>query len=184
MLDSQKILRYSIPVYFLATSACVIFVRIVPVLHKAFIPYGKTRTVTQKSSLLLPRLADITVPKNWFWHYYLLSTSLSIFCGIQFAACSRGSCLCLIKSTGAVDGRSWLVWGMLFVQGCRRLYETLLIQKLSSAKMWIGHYLIGCAFYLMMNLAVFLEASPKPGGIRSYVVCKVDYRYYTLTLHI
>ena len=63
-----------------------------------------------------------------------------------------------------VDGRALLAWGMMFVQGCRRLYESIFIQKASSAKMWIGHYLVGCAFYFMMSLTVLAEDLPRQGG--------------------
>jgi 3-oxo-5-alpha-steroid 4-dehydrogenase 3 len=150
--------------YFLLTSLAVLIVWAVPPLHRAFIPYGKTLTGSRKPKSLLQWLANITVPKAWFWHYYLLSVALSLFWGGQIVGCSWGSSLCVLKWFATVDGRTMLLWGMMFVQGCRRLHEMLYVQKFSSAKMWIGHYLIGLAFYFMMNLAVLVDGSPIPKG--------------------
>lgn len=162
MLNPQHLLRYGIRAYFLATSACVVLVCIIPALHKAFIPYGKTRPKTQPPGIFWPWLSDLTVPKRWFWHFYFLSIIMSIACGIQLTACSGGNHLCVLRPMVTVDGRTLLVLGMVLVQGCRRLNETLCVQKLSVTRMWIGHYLAGCAYYVMLNLAVIAEASMKP----------------------
>lgn len=159
--EFQTLLILILRTYFLATSATVLIVHFIPVLHEAFIPYGKTRSASQPSQSILQRLSDITVPKAWFWRYYHLSVALSIFCGIQFTVCTERSLLPWVRN---INGRTFFVWGMMLVQGSRRLYESLFIQKFSSARMWIGHYLVGCAFYTMMSLAVLAEGSNRPQG--------------------
>ena len=165
ILDSRTLLIYTLRAYFLSTSASVLIASVVPSLNHAFIPYGKTRTATQSSNSPFHYLSNITVQKAWFWHYYLISVSLSIFWGTQLVVCSNGIQICLLPWLGSVDGRTLIVWAMMLLQGCRRLYESLCIQKLSSARMWIGHYLVGCVFYTMMSVAVLAEGSIIAPGI-------------------
>ena len=161
-LDSQSLLILLLRLYFLSTSAAVLLVHFVQPLHKAFIPYGKTRRNLNDPRSLLDRMSAITVPKAWFWHYYSLSISLSIFWGFMFMSCSNGSQICGFPWLRNADWKTWLVWGMMLVQGCRRFYESLCVLKPSSARMWIGHYLVGCTFYVAMSIAVFAENCRNP----------------------
>src|SRR5271155_2698533 len=165
-IHSQNLLISALRIYFVATSASVLIARNVPVLRRTFIPYGKTRTGKQTTSnSLLRSLAEITVPKYWFWHYYLVSVLLSGFWGTQLAICStRGSRNCIFLWLPALDGRSFILWAMMAVQGGRRFYESICIQKSSSAKMWVGHYAVGVMFYIAMSLTVFAETSERPKG--------------------
>ena len=55
-----------------------------------------------------------------------------------------------------------VVWAVMLAQGCRRLYESLVFGKPSSAQMWIGHWALGIWFYLTMSVAVWIE------GMRMY----------------
>jgi len=164
-MHSQHLLISGLRISFVATSASVLIARNIPVLRRTFIPYGKTRTGKQPTSnSVLRNLADITVPKYWFWHYYLVSVSLSLFWVAQFAICTRGNRNCLFSWLAALDGRCCILWAMMAVQGGRRLYESVCVQKSSSAKMWIGHYVVGVVFYIAMSLTVFAEASARPIG--------------------
>ena len=158
-LESRTQLIYALRAYFLSASASVLIAGLVPSLNHAFIPYGKTRTVTQSSNAIIHYISSITVPKAWFWHFYLISMSLSIFWATLFVVCSKDSQTCLLPWLGSVDNRTMILWTMMLMQGCRRLYESLYIQKLSSARMWIGHYLVGCTFYTFMSMAVLAEGS-------------------------
>ena len=164
MLDSRTFLIYILRAYFLATSASVLIACLIPTLHKSFIPYGKTRTATQSSNSLFQYLSNITDPKAWFSHYYLISVSLSVFWAVQIAVCPKDTQVCLMSWLGRLDGRTMIIWAMMLVQGCRRLYESLCIQRPSSARMWIGHYVVGCAFYTAMSLVVLSEGLNVPSG--------------------
>ena len=144
--------------YFLLISAIVIIVHAVPILHTAFIPYGKTRRGPLKcKSSVIELLANVTVPKAWFWHYYIISVTLSILSGWQLLECSYVGQYCSIKLLETGDPTTVVAWGMMLVQGSRRLYECLRVQKASNARMWIGHYLVGCTFYIMMCATIFAE---------------------------
>jgi 3-oxo-5-alpha-steroid 4-dehydrogenase 3 / polyprenol reductase len=164
-LSLQLLLIYTLRAYFVLTSIGVLVARAIPQLRKAFIPYGKTYNGSRKDNSILQWLSEITVPKAWFWHYYFISVTLSVFWGAQFLACSNAHKLCLLEWLSYADGTTFLVWGMMLIQGSRRLYESLFLQKLSSARMWIGHYLVGCAFYVMMSLSVLVEGCNPPEGI-------------------
>lgn len=160
---SQILLIWALRIYFVTTSLSVLIARNIPALRSAFIRYGKTRTDKQPTSnSLLLKLAEVTVPKYWFWHYYLVSASLSAFWAAQFVVCVRGTRICMFPWLANVDGRSCILWTMMAIQGCRRLYESMCVQKSSSAKMWIGHYMVGIAFYVAMSVSVFAETSTRP----------------------
>jgi 3-oxo-5-alpha-steroid 4-dehydrogenase 3 / polyprenol reductase len=163
-MQTGPLLVAALRAYFLLTSVGVLIVRVISPLHKAFIPYGKTLNGRRKSESTLQWLANFTVPKSWFWHYYFMSVVLSSLWGTQFVLCCFGSSLCIVESLARVNGRTIMVWGMLFLQGCRRLYESLCMQRPSSARMWIGHYIAGNGFYIMMNMAVLVEGSSRPHG--------------------
>src|SRR5579859_1768824 len=163
--DLRVLVIYFLRAYFLSTSASVLIIRTIPPLRTAFIPYGKTYNGSPQSAGILQWLSNITVPKSWFWHFYVLSTALSTFWGTQFVLCSNGSQLCVSEWLGFVNGKALICWCLMFIHGCRRLYETLFVQKASSASMWIGHYLVGCTFYIMMSITVFVEGLNRPTGI-------------------
>jgi 3-oxo-5-alpha-steroid 4-dehydrogenase 3 / polyprenol reductase len=162
-LNPQLICTYTLRAYFVLTSVGVLVARAIPQLRTAFIPYGKTYTGSRKTNSRLQWLSDLTVPKAWFWHYYLISVTLSILWGAYFLGCSKETQFCIFDWL-SLDGKSFLVWVMMLVQGSRRLYESLFIQRGSSARMWIGHYLVGCAFYAMMSLSVFVEGQRRTTG--------------------
>ena len=163
-IDLRVLVIYVLRAYFLSTSAVVLIARAIPQLRTAFIPYGKTYNGSPNKATILQRLSDITVPKSWFWHFYLLSTTLSIFWVMQFISCANRSQLCISEWLQLVNGRALMCWMLMFVHGCRRLFETIFVQKASSARMWIGHYLVGCAFYFMMSITVFAEGLDRPDG--------------------
>lgn len=54
-------------------------------------------------------------------------------------------------------GKVAITWSLMTVQGLRRLHESTTLTKPSQAQMWVGHWLIGIAFYLAMSMAVWVE---------------------------
>lgn len=58
-----------------------------------------------------------------------------------------------------------ITWIMMFVQGSRRLYESLFITSpagsKSSSKMQAWHWVLGLLFYLAMSMAVWVEGIRK-----------------------
>ena len=160
----QRPLHFIVPACFIMMSLSVIVVRTVPILRRIFIPYGKTRSAIRQSPYLLHWLSDVTVPKSWFWHYYLLSTILSGCSTVVLVLCITQSNYC-VSSWLPTDAKTLILLEMMTIQGSRRLYESLFVFKGSYAKMWIGHYLVGCAFYVLMNIAVVTGKRSKAKGM-------------------
>lgn len=52
-----------------------------------------------------------------------------------------------------------LLWILMSTQGLRRLYETLVFRTASTSKMWVGHYVMGLAFYAGMSVAIWIEGA-------------------------
>lgn len=50
-----------------------------------------------------------------------------------------------------------LTWLALLAQGSRRLYESHAFSRPSKSTMWVGHWLLGLAFYIGLSLSVWIE---------------------------
>lgn len=124
----------------------------------------KNITVSNPAAAILDHLASYTVPHRWFIHFYALSVILSTFWAYQiwklgflfrFVAANT--------SIGPNDSMSTdktaLVWALMLIQGVRRLFECVVFAKRSSSKMWVGHWILGLAFYTCMSVAVWVEGS-------------------------
>lgn len=101
----------------------------------------------------------------------------SIFWVEQYA--TDGALLKLIASKAADHrtatvsvGRVLVAWLLMLAQGSRRLYESIVLSRPSSSKMWVTHWLLGLLFYGAMSIAVWVEgaaslqASAESRGIR------------------
>ena len=121
------------------------------------------------SQSILDRWAAVKVPHAWFKHFYFFSVVLSAFWAGQLL--SSGSVLRRILSAGHLEreqlpsgmslGQVALVWALLCVQGCRRLYECLAFDRPSTATMWVGHWVLGLAYYGALSMAVWVEGRRK-----------------------
>lgn len=105
------------------------------------------------------------VPHSWFIHFYILSVANSFFWALQYAC--NGTVLETIAKhqTARNPGPSMtlrqvqLTWFLMATQGARRLYECLFVMRASSSKMWVIHWLLGCAYYLCIGVAVWVEGA-------------------------
>ena len=115
--------------------------------------------------------AAAEVPHAWFKHFYLFSVVLSAFWAGRLL--SSGSAPRRVLVAGHVErehpasgmslGQVALAWAILCVQGCRRLYECLAFDRPSTATMWVGHWVLGLAYYGALSMAVWVE------GRREYI---------------
>jgi len=119
---------------------------------------------------LVDIVTNITVPHDFFWHFYLLSTSLSLYWALEVLVL-RGptfnAIVTLIRDRGV--GMSFeqvkITWLMMFAQGLRRLYECLYVnapsksrQQKSTSRMQAWIWALGLGFYAAMSVAVWVEA--------------------------
>lgn len=151
-----------IKAFYLFSALAIFIVRLVPELRKRFLDYGargqvasgtiqdpkrdeKPKPGTSSISLqLLDVLERLTVPHSWFFHFYIVAVGGSLL-QFQHDVRSHMSPPALVAS------------GAFLLQGCRRLLECLLYNRESKSRMWIGHYVIGLAFYFFTNLALFMD---------------------------
>ncbi|KAF7531845.1 hypothetical protein G7054_g8501 [Neopestalotiopsis clavispora] len=108
------------------------------------------------------------VPHSWFIHFYIVSVSSSVFWAVQYFY--GGAILKIIceyqaarsSAPGMSIGQVQLTWLLMAMQGIRRLYECFYVLRTSSSsKMWFMHWLLGCAHYLGIGVAVWIEGSRK-----------------------
>lgn len=165
-------LVWSLRAFYIFSAYAILIVRFVPDLKNRFLDYGARVSHENKQHIetsALPRwfriqfdpvldwLADMTVPHNWFTHFYICSTICTAFwlsqCDfpwILFANMSQ-------SQIASQRGRTTWCMILLQIQGLRRLYECLFVAKTSKSRMWVGHYFIGLAFYVATNIAVWIE---------------------------
>lgn len=166
---------WSVRSFYIFASYAIIIVRFIPDLQYRFLDYGarsseKRKDHTTRSSALprwlqlqldplLDVATDVTVPHSWFYHFYLVS---SICTAIWSGIIIRGYEPQLLSPKWSLshpwEARTKLCMLLMQVQGLRRLYECLFMSKPSKSRMWIGHYVIGIAFYLVTNVAIWLES--------------------------
>ncbi|CAD6501019.1 BgTH12-06719 [Blumeria graminis f. sp. triticale] len=121
-----------------------------PKKRKRLSPYG-----------LFHEISILQVPHTWFIHYYIASVGSSIFWLHQMI--TRGVILRLItpisSSQDVLENRTQilLAWLLMFIQGTRRLYESVIFTKPTKSTMWFGLWIIGIIFYFFIGIAVWIE---------------------------
>lgn len=133
---------------------------------KGFLKYGKTFEKLQRNETILNKLLNLTIPKVWFSHFYLLSLILST---INFTLVElnlhdyKFFLLEILKdnSYGLIPIEiSRLVSFLILGHSLRRLSETLLMMdSQSKSKMNISHYLVGILFYSSLNIQLILNTN-------------------------
>ena len=103
------------------------------------------------------------MPHHYFLHFYVVSVLSSVFWLFQFVtggAALRSLCI-RNMAVGVKTGMSFeqvlLSWSLMFIQGGRRLAESVVLLKPSSSTMWFVHWLLGITFYLGMGIAVWID---------------------------
>ena len=114
---------------------------------------------------VLDALAAIQVPHGFFLHFYIASLLSSIFWGFQiltkgaaFNGISRYSVTYSNRSMST--DQVILIWSLMFVQGIRRLSESIIFAKSTASQMWFIHWLLGIAFYVSFSVALWVEGLP------------------------
>ncbi|GAD97774.1 hypothetical protein PVAR5_6454 [Paecilomyces variotii No. 5] len=157
--------------FFLFATCTTLSVSCIPYFRVRFVDYGP-RAANSSAAVNAPTspltrfvdyLATWRVPHSYFTHFYVVSVLSSIFWATQLL--SRGPAFTFIAAHINEEHRSssmslnqvMLCWALMTVQGARRLYECLATAKSSSSQMWFVHWLLGIAFYIAMNLAIWVE---------------------------
>ncbi|KAF2149065.1 hypothetical protein K461DRAFT_297534 [Myriangium duriaei CBS 260.36] len=166
-LDAITIIRS----LFLLPAATILALRSLPPLATRFLPYGsraafpaptpKAKSPPSFFAAALDWAATLTVPHAWFGSFYAISLLGTLFWTLHFDLNTR-LLHWLAEHAGDV-GRGMeksqllVVWAMMGLQGARRLWECITLGKESKAKMWVGHWVMGVGFYVLVNVAVGVE---------------------------
>ncbi|CAG8496727.1 17578_t:CDS:2 [Acaulospora morrowiae] len=145
-------------------------------IHVTIFPYGKLNASNKFNARnpLEKFIRNLSVPKYWFYQFYIVGTiwvTLIIIDVVVFRSGYLSWFVGLIE--GARDSKDTIysdsytkqpaeqcIVGlfMLLFQTVRRAYECLFIDRPSlKARMHIGHYVLGLAFYIVTSLAIFVE---------------------------
>lgn len=124
-------------------------------------------TALKNITRLLDPVLSVKVPHWYFLHYYIVSLASSLFWGYQLWSQGRSiQWLHALNSyreekAGMSQHQVWLCWGLMLVQSSRRLLESLSVDTSTRATMPISIYLIGLLFYLVVNVALWIEGLGK-----------------------
>ncbi|OAL52991.1 hypothetical protein IQ07DRAFT_677781 [Pyrenochaeta sp. DS3sAY3a] len=142
-------------VFYLAASLLILVIQAVAALRSRFLAYGSRATSPtdgkqppSKDASFLDQLLDyaatIQVPHNYFTHFYIASVACSLFWGWK---------LRLLEE----HGRLQIVWALMLLQGVRRMLESYAYTSSSKSSMWFAHWILGLAFYVTINIAIWIE---------------------------
>lgn len=144
-----------------------------PSIRRRFLTYGLRTPPADPSapssplSRLLDAFAALQVPHSFFTHFYVLSVASSLFWAWYWGLPARA-------------GTVRLTWALMSLQGARRLAESVAYMSASKSTMWVGHWLLGLAYYAATGVAVWAESSvastppstptPRPVDVRALVL--------------
>ncbi|KXT17862.1 hypothetical protein AC579_5886 [Pseudocercospora musae] len=195
-MDAATLLR----AIYLAAAALVLVVFALPQLRSRFLDYG-ARTSDQREekklerqgdvfSILLDYVARITVPHSWFTSFYAVSVTCSLYWlsdlgfggPVHRTMISRTSSQTPSMTVSQVQ----VAWLAMFVQGSRRLYESIALAIPSQSRMWVGHWALGILFYICTSIAVWVEGFPAiqnyTFSLKHFVISGIRLRTFLGTL--
>ncbi|KAI5293341.1 hypothetical protein KEM52_005630 [Ascosphaera acerosa] len=117
----------------------------------------------------IEQLATYTVPHSWFLHFYVVSLASALLWAQQIYA--QGPLFRCLARWATAEGQGLngaepasmslsqiiICWSLLAVQSVRRLAECLAYKKPSASRMWVVHWMVGIAFYFVINIAIWVE---------------------------
>jgi len=177
------VVLWSVRAFYIFAAYAILIVRFIPDLRDRFLNYGprsEHATDREIKDSVFPRwfriqfdpvldwLTEMTVPHSWFRHFYICSSLCSaywIFAHLKLDQYFPSAFS--ISLSDPWEYRTMLARLLLQLQGLRRLYECTNVAKSSRSRMWIGHYIIGIAFYFVTNIAIWIEPGKQVGLIYS-----------------
>jgi 3-oxo-5-alpha-steroid 4-dehydrogenase 3 len=157
-------------VFFGLGTSVVLGGTLIPSFRQQIMNYGSRRTLTKTSSgkwrkntftRLFEYIASFQVPHTWFTHYYVVSVASSIFWVVQIITFGQAFEFLVSQSKETNENMTvnqvFLAWLFMAVQGGRRLYESITLTQPSEARMWVGLWVLGIAFYIVIGISVWIE---------------------------
>ncbi|KAL5451431.1 hypothetical protein PMIN06_006204 [Paraphaeosphaeria minitans] len=138
--------------FYLAASALVLVIQATPALRNRFLAYGSRATTAKPAQVCPPKglerlldyAATFQVPHSYFTHFYVASVASSVFWAWKLRLWDAG-------------GQLPALWALMLLQGVRRLVESYAYTSSSTSSMWIAHWILGLLFYMVTNVAVWVD---------------------------
>ncbi|KAF0498884.1 3-oxo-5-alpha-steroid 4-dehydrogenase-domain-containing protein [Gigaspora margarita] len=167
-------LLFLIRLFYIIIIASAIIIASFRSLKISILSYGKFGTSARFTAKnpIEAYIQSLTVPKQWFKHYYVVGTLWVTFLIIDVIILRKGNKGHFAWFVQIFDNiekyepeyfkepvtECIIGLVMLQVQTIRRMYECFFIERPSvGAKMHVGLYILGLAFYLATGLSVFIE---------------------------
>lgn len=150
--------------FYLLSAFAILTVRLLPALGDRFLAYGARARPNRNGNhrnnqavgiTFLDYLTTFDVPHSWFIHFYFLSLTCSLASLCAYYDLQGGSST-LYLAIAALSAH------LMFLQSLRRFLECIFVTQAGSARMWVGHYAIGLAFYAFTNIAIWVEQVRQP----------------------
>ena len=152
-----QLLALAISVAYVGLICGVLIVKFVTPLNN-FLKYGKcyNSKAIANENWILQRFLHLTVPKYFFWHFYVLF-SASMLLIVSFPR--RNSHYSLAKHNNYT-----IITCILLAQALRRLSESIYVLKPNQlSRMNIAHYTLGLVFYSLMSINCYLGLTVSKG---------------------
>ncbi|KAI9653752.1 MAG: hypothetical protein M1821_006947 [Bathelium mastoideum] len=178
--------------FFLLSGALILAARLVPALSTRLLTYGARGTDPSskpdrtnpspgsvsrsngRSPDLIDAISSVKVPHSWFTSFYVTITALSSYWileifthGPVFRSLAQAATEHEPNYSMTVP-QVFLTWALMSIQGGRRLYESAVLSRPSNSQMWVGHWLLGIAFYVAMSISVWIEGSPALLSLKTF----------------
>ncbi|KAI9320991.1 3-oxo-5-alpha-steroid 4-dehydrogenase-domain-containing protein [Dichotomocladium elegans] len=163
-----------------------ILAKCVPALRASVLSYGKLQSTAEKpQNAIIGAIAQLTVPKSWFAHFYVVGLGSALYCAVELGLLlgwhRRGPIVQLLCDWDIPNGADHVsvpdcvaALGFMTVHLARRVYESLWVEHPSAnARMHFAHYVAGLGFYGAMVLGAWLEGAAFM-GIWESDSCSVD----------
>ena len=129
-------------------------------------PQAPEKQANEEKENLIQKITDLlskmTVPHSWFTGFYVFTSLASAVWGHQLY--TRGRLFQYIAAHTNYAGtpsmtfnQIILVWALFQFQGLRRLYESFAFSKPSNSRMSFVYFAMGIAYYMAMNMAMWIE---------------------------
>jgi 3-oxo-5-alpha-steroid 4-dehydrogenase 3 len=125
---------------------------------------------------ILDYAATLQVPHSWFTSFYITSVSCSLIWAADYALSGPiSSHIAAYVNTSRPSmtfHQVFIVWLTVLAQGVRRLYECKAFSRPSKSTMWVGHWVLGMAFYIGLSVAIWIEGT---AALKAHKLTLVDF---------
>jgi 3-oxo-5-alpha-steroid 4-dehydrogenase 3 len=141
-------------------------------LRSTVLAYGKLKLYAdQPSTYWTQVISQLTVPKYYFSHFYVIGLLFALECLVELGVCFHtthvGPVLFLVRHVDTPEGsrrislvQSLICSSLMTLHLLKRVYESFFVERPSkTAVMHVTHYLVGIGFYGAVVFGTWLEGA-------------------------